>query len=442
MENRLYIGIALLAVLTACRREVPETVFRTVETDPLPTRSLLTDTDIETKKTCITLGAYESGTLAASAHFTTGLEAMALDLTPGKTYTVYALVNMGDQTSSLPLDENDLESLTYRIPSYTDGSESLNARGLPMAGKLEYTGATSVIPVDRLLAKVTANLSCGWTGAAIRSVKVCNLNRVLLPFGEASSVEDWTEEEYQTGTGTAEGTFVFYVPENRQESIGGIAESIDRSPDRNAEVQSRSGRLTYLETVAEGTGLYSGSVTYRSYLGQDALTGVDICRNAHYIWTIHYLADGLQYDDWKHENELTDTRFLYWENHPDDREVHDTLQVGDYGTKAGNLWYPEDFVLGDATGTQRIQGTYITSDLLPDYIGYTIDTERFVLYRYFSSVIWFKVGSTDLPAGDYETRFYYLDRTDLCLSAWLHVRDDSDLHIDDGWDDGGEQELD
>ena len=285
-------------------------VFRTLDLSfqDLPTRSLLTAPDIETKKTGVTLAAYAGGTLAASGHFPTGLDAMSLSLDPNKTHTIYALVNMGDMTASIPRSESELASLTYRIPSYTEGTESLAARGLPMAGKLTWPGQGTTIPVERLLAKVTAHLSCEWEGAAIRSVHVRNLNRVLRPFGEAVMAEDWDQQEFHAGAGTASGTFIFYVPENRQGTIDGIRTSREKSPDANDEVRSRSSRLTYLETTVEGTGVYAGTIVYRSFLGQNAVSDFDLRRNARYDWTIRYLSDGLQYDDWKHDNDLIDTQ--------------------------------------------------------------------------------------------------------------------------------------
>ena len=309
--KRLSIHTVLAVLLLAsCGRERPETVFRTLDLSfqDTPTRSLLTAPDIETKKTAVTLAAYAGGTLAASGHFPTGLDAMALNLEPNRTYTVYALVNMGDMTGAIPRSESELASLTYRIPSYTEGTESLAARGLPMAGKLTWPGQGTTIPVERLLARVTAHLSCEWEGAAIRSVRVRNLNRVLRPFGDALMTEDWDQQEFHAGTGTASGTFVFYVPENRQGTIDGIRTSREKSPDANDEVSARSGRLTFLETTVEGTGVYVGSIVYRSFLGRNAVSDFDIRRNARYDWTLRFLADGLQYDDWKHDNDLTDTQ--------------------------------------------------------------------------------------------------------------------------------------
>ena len=313
MRRISYTVLFLAFLLPSCGRLAPqpdrEPIFRTSDAGfgGAPTRSLLTATDIETKRTSVTLAAYAGGTLVASGHFTTGLDAMILDLEPDRNHTVYALVNMGDMTNAIPRSESELSMITYRIPSYTGEDGSLAELGLPMAGRLAWPGQGSVIPVQRLLAKVTADLSCEWEGAAIRSVRVCNLNRTLRPFGEAIREDVWDQQEFQAGTGTASGTFVFYVPENRQGSIAGIKTSQDKSPDRNEEVRTRSDRLTYLETNVEGTGLILGTITYRSFLGGNATTDFDIRRNAHYRWTIRFRPDGLQYDDWKHENDLTGT---------------------------------------------------------------------------------------------------------------------------------------
>ena len=310
--NMRKLSIVLTAILlVSCSREEPETLFRTAETDfsDIPTRSLLTGADIETKKTDITLAAYgEDGVLATSGHFTTNLESLKLELESSRNYTIYALVNMGDLSGVIPRSESALSTLTYRIPSYSEGAGSLASRGIPMAGKLSYPGAGTTIPVERLLAKVTVQISCEWPGAAIRSTKVCQLNRILRPFGEATMEEDWEQQEFHEGTGTASGSFVFYVPENRQGVIDGIRTSREKSPDGNDTVRARKDRLTYLETTVEGTGIIAGTIIYRSYLGRNAVSDFDIRRNARYNWTIRYLKDGLQYNDWKNDNDLIDTQ--------------------------------------------------------------------------------------------------------------------------------------
>lgn len=309
-------ALALILGLAACEKGHPEsgTVFRTEAPSPYgaATRSLLTAPDIETKMTGVTLGAYTDGKLAAKAHFTSGFGSMPLDLESGRYYAVYALSNMGDCTGLLPATESGWNGWTYAIPSYTKGKQSLQSLGIPMAGKLEYAeGKSTAIPLERLLARVTVHAACEWEGAAIQSVRVCNLNRTLRPFGEgaAAGTDDILgEQEYHSGTGAASGSFVFYVPENRQGCISGIKESAGKSPDKNLDVAAKKGLLTYLETTVSATGARQGTMTYRSFLGADAVSDFDIRRNASYEWAVRYLADGLQKNDWKHGNSLQPAR--------------------------------------------------------------------------------------------------------------------------------------
>ena len=115
MKRISILTVLVALILSACNRERPEIVFRTL--DPgfrdLPTRSLLTAPDIETKKTGITLAAYgEDGLRAVSRHFTAALDALVLELDPSRTYMVYALVNMGDMTSSITRLASVLELFT------------------------------------------------------------------------------------------------------------------------------------------------------------------------------------------------------------------------------------------------------------------------------------------------------------------------------------------
>ncbi len=278
------------------------------------TRSILTDPDIETKATCVTLAAYTGGALDAFGYYTNP-QSMTLSLVPGRTYTVYALVNMGDMRSALPALESSLGNLTYTIPSYTSGSTSVNTRGIPMSGSIDHvagSGGSTVIPVRRLLAKVTANLSCDWDGATIASVKVRGMNGRLLPFGDsaAGSASDILPEvEYSAGGGASSGTYVFYVPENRQGTVEGITDSAGKSHERNATVDAMRERLTYLETSVSTTGTWTGTVTYRSYLGRNATTDFDIEGNARYIWTVVFRENELQESTWKRETDLSFTTY-------------------------------------------------------------------------------------------------------------------------------------
>ena len=323
MKRRIIPILAMLVFFGACtEKTVPEeertvAVSFTAEGPSLwavGTRSILTNPDIETKVTCVTLAAYTGGALDAFGYYTSPYS-MVLSLVPGRSYTVYALVNMGDMRSSLPALESGLEGLTYTIPSYTGGSTSIDARGIPMSGSIGYTmgsGDSTVIPVRRLLAKVTAILSCNWDEATITSVKVHGMNGRLHPFGDSAaqgSSDMLPEVEYSVGGGVSAGTYVFYVPENRQGTVYGITDSSDKSHERNATVNAMRGRLTYLETSVSTTGTWTGTVTYRSYLGRNATSDFDIEGNARYIWSVIFREDELQESTWKRETDLSFTTY-------------------------------------------------------------------------------------------------------------------------------------
>ena len=304
-------------------REIPKYSFGLEEIEPytIETRTALTDANIETKKTGITLAAYTGGQLYAKQHYTSSLTAMSLALEKGYTYNVYALVNMGDMTPSIPQSESAIASITYTIPAYTGGSNSVNSLGMPMAGVLENlsvtssTSGTKTVPVKRLLAKVSVTLNCNWAGAKIASVKACNMNKVLKPFGTSAasgSSDILSFQDITSVSSSSQGptlSTVLYVPENMQGTVSGISTSMQKRPDGgNSTIANNQGKLSYLEVAVTGTGAYTGSVTYRSYLGNNATTNFDVARNTHYVWTITYQENGLQNDNWKVDNNLSDGR--------------------------------------------------------------------------------------------------------------------------------------
>ena len=296
--------------------------------DGVRTRTLLGGSNIESKNTCITLAAYTGGKLYGAQHYTSSLTSMDFNLRTGDSYDVYALVNMGDMTAAFGADESSVASIRYSIPSYTGGESSVNTAGMPKAGfrSLNVTASTTgtiAIPVKRLLSKVTASLACHWDGAVIRSAKVCNMNRTLSPFSGAmahgasraavspADILPFQEIHGATENNASSLTATFYVPENMQGTVPGITSSSDKCPDGgNPSVSTRQDVLTYLEVFVESSGNYGGSVTYRSYLGNNATSNFDLARNTRYDWTVDYFEDGLLTGDWKKEGDLTDNRYL------------------------------------------------------------------------------------------------------------------------------------
>ncbi len=330
--RRLCVIATVLSVLLSCSREAPippvgnrdgGLFALSIEEgwgEPLRTKSCLgTPSTIESKLTSVCLGIYRGGNLYDTKYFTSSLGAMPLRLDNGDSYTIYSLVNMGDVRSLFPALEMDVPDLTWALSSFTNSSSGVVSRGIPMAGSLEYTagsGGTTVIPVKRLLAKVTLSISCDWPGGSISRASICQANGRLLPFGTsaARSDGDMTEalEDYETGLSGTSASVVLYVPENMQgDAISSIPNASYKSPDRNSWVEANIDRLTYLEVEVTGSGLYDGSMVYRHLLGNNATTNFDIRRNCAYTWTLRYDEGHLSFEDWKHDSTgLDDLREL------------------------------------------------------------------------------------------------------------------------------------
>ena len=358
--NRIRMGAAaalLLSLTLSCRREMdnglPEPPLHTsgtrisfyvedLQLTSSSTKTVLTDPDIETKVTTLTLAIYRSdGSLSESAYYTSGFDRMNFLLEMEQSYTIYALANMGDMRLSFPetiSSEESLAGIQYLIPGYTVQENSIERQGIPMVGKLVYTldnyqVQELSIPLRRLLAKLAVDLSVHWDGA-ISSIKICGLNRRLSPFGTSRALDSsdiLADEEMAPGTDAGEGTFVFYIPENEQGSIAAITSSSDKSPDNVSEITpEKAALLTYMEVSVEGRGNYEGSMTYRSYLGRNATSDFSITRNCRYSWKVDYLADGTFQDDWKHENELAwwSQRYKIQVNNSSQKSV--SVYLGEY----------------------------------------------------------------------------------------------------------------
>lgn len=268
-----------------------------------PTRSILSSGGIEDRITSIAIFIYNENRLVDSGYFENDFSGMKFNLVSEEEYDIYALANMGDLRSSMPSDRSvqSPDLLIWNIPSL----QSVNTAGLPMSGKIESFKAgtdTPVIPLKRLFAKITADISFGYSGASVSSVKILNMNSRLCPFSiSAASSPSHIMSEGEMNDGT--GTYVFYVPENMQGQIGSASESHEKNPDLDPDINALKEVLTYMEVKVslDGQNGRSGTVTYRSYLGNNDTKNFDIQGNCRYNWRITYLEDNLQHDDWKVE---------------------------------------------------------------------------------------------------------------------------------------------
>ena len=341
----------LLLSFTACVKEVsidtPEPIdrvssgkgFSILIEDPhvQKTKALIMDDPsaeyydrFENKVNTATLAAYNSsGEKVSDGYFvndsnqTLLIDGMPLDDLLEGVYTVYALINMGDMRSSFPASiGSSFESgFTYTITDY----DALSTMGIPMAGKLvinaDDVNASTAIPVKRLMAKVSVEMTVNWPGR-IKALRVGNMNKVLKPYyfdaatptagSAAGSASDLIAIQSATVDSSVEdyAEFTFFVPENRKGVIAGVTDSSDKSHD-NAAVTMKD-LATYIEVEVEGTHpSMVGKITYRSYLGSNSTSDFDVRRNCRYTWRIGYEKDGMYNDDWKHENDLNWSEYRF-----------------------------------------------------------------------------------------------------------------------------------
>ena len=323
MKRGMIAAVAIAVSLTGC--------FKVEKIEPEPesgrlvkctfttgvsgeSKTTLTSDGIETRITDLMIAVYRGGKLFSHQYWSSAPGSIELLLQEKVAFVIYAWANMGDFSADLPLNESGMADLSYTVPSF----ESVNQKGFPMSKVFRFKpglSATDTILLERLFAKVTVNLECKWPGGQIVGARLGNLNRKLKPFKD-SAITDPSNDVFEgtpesdTAAGGTSATLVLYVPENRQGTIDEIASPEDKSHDKTADVNAIKERLTYLEVEVSGNSLYQGSITYRNYLGENATDSFDVVRNTSYIWNIEYYENSLSKDEWKYENELTDTRYL------------------------------------------------------------------------------------------------------------------------------------
>lgn len=325
------------------------------------TRSILQEDSIESLVTDITLASYgPDGKLTNVLYYGDVDGPVSLYVEGNGPNDVFALVNMGDMTSSFPSSKADVGGIVYSVGSYDQVAE----RGIPMCGVLEgyvyQRGTLLSLKLERLFARLNVRiLHTGLTGGqnsdifaynlANRSLHLRQANRTLMPFDPAGSralssedvmhVSDYNSdmsswEQYQgslkpsdVGPGLGyvkDTTIVLYVPENVQGCL--LPENEDpyeKVADRIGELEDGryKGLCTYLEYHASkpdnGTGYY-GDVMYRCYLGEDNVSDFSVRRNSRYDLVMNFTDEGFFMDGWKvtRGDNWVDNRMLYFVDEP------------------------------------------------------------------------------------------------------------------------------
>lgn len=324
-------------------------------------RSILSEESVETMITDVTLASYDAeGKIVNTLYYDMPGESMLLYVSGKTVNDVYALANMGDMTGAFPEDEAGVADIVYDLGSY----EEVSRKGIPMCGVLKgcayEEGLVRTVQMERLFAKLNVRilhtgLSDGQTethwayNLANRSLYLRQANRRLVPFadegsraelpGDVLEVSDYNPDladfdKYEGSLNRSDfgpgieyvkdTTVTLYVPENVQgRLLAGNTDPYAKDALSISDIDGRSyaGLCTYLEYNAskpdKGEGYY-GDVTYRCYLGEDAVSDFSIRRNSRYDLTMNFTDGGFVLDGWKvvRGDNWVDTRTLCFVDDP------------------------------------------------------------------------------------------------------------------------------
>ncbi len=300
----------LAATVDSCSADLPEnsgSAFMRIMTVPegMGTRSVLEETgEFEDRVNSMTIAAFDSNTgyLVGCAYPQAGN--WGINLPTDRTYRIYLLANMGDQTGMIPAEASGMEGFRYDLVSYS----RLKENGLPMvcdtltAWKPELT-----LDLRRLMAKLAITVDKGNMSEmggggeeAFRNhrIAVHRIVRILTPFAEggsaAQSEADFftlDEVEYDTfSDATAEESeeMLLYVPENVQDT-GLVGKEL-------CTYVSMSGRKD-----GSTDGVY-GDLVYRFIPGSDKASGFGLKGGKRYDITLKLTWNGMYAEgDWKVE---------------------------------------------------------------------------------------------------------------------------------------------
>ncbi len=282
------------ASCTAPDELFPDNDFMSVTAVPddfnIETRSRLPESsEFEDLISNINFLAYDDGTgELVSSCYCAGSE-LSVNIPKERTYHIFLLANMGDQTGKVPVNMKtpEFESFRYVIPGY----EYMSANGIPMVCDIVTPWKSSLtLSLRRLLAKLEIRvdksdiIASGGGGAnSFRNTRLMveRVAKALYPFAPGGSRAKGADDLF-TGSAVEQAyfgsadlvtseTLVLYVPENMQ---GTLLPEGTSSMDKSESNASLSGEdlCTYvqLEGVKDGTtdGV-SGSLLYRFFPGTD-----------------------------------------------------------------------------------------------------------------------------------------------------------------------------
>ena len=244
---------------------------------------------------------YERGVLANSLYMEDCTD-VAVVLNAGMTYNIYILANVGRVEPFLK-EEDFMENYTFSITGLSEIGEYL-----PFAGSLkdvyvDRSGQRFSIILERLVSKVVFSVDkSALVGLEVTSVRLCQSAMSVDPFCEGGSSAlvkgdvadgDFCNECDLEKLNNA-GSVCFYALENCQGIL--LPDNSDPWEKIPARLDDKAELCTYLEVECrfDGSGLCSGDIVYRLFLGQDNCSDFNLVRNSVLNVSLCLTVDGMK----------------------------------------------------------------------------------------------------------------------------------------------------
>lgn len=245
--------------------------------------------------------AYSRGVLAGCL-FVEQEDKASMELNIGASYNIYVLANVGC-VDPLIDEEKLIEEYVYGISSLQDIKDYV-----PLAGSLknvcvEESGELFSVDLDRLVSKIVFSIDkSALAGLKVTSVRLRQTSLSVRPFCEeksaAVSASAVVDGDYCTAddlNALNNGEKVtFYAMENRQGVL--LPHNDDPWNKTPLSLDGKADLCTYLEVECslDGSGLCSGDVVYRLYLGRDNCSDFNLDRNCVLQVSLCLTMDGMK----------------------------------------------------------------------------------------------------------------------------------------------------
>ncbi len=250
-----------------------------------------------------------------------------IQLVSGAEYSFYALANCGERIEpdggGWDADESSMDRLKIRFPDIDGG-----VRNIPMAAALKDRSVSGVsYTIDISLVRLVSRIVFSYvpdggldaSGISITGIRLCDAAMQMSPFSERSKAADSDVADgdfgsaEDLGTINGGGSIEFYAFENCWGDL--LAGNTDQKKKVPEEVGNITGP-TYIEVSCafSGDGLLLGEITYRIYLGADAVGNFDLTRNSSYRIQLLGSKNGLDEISWRIDKDISYNDYLVkWE---------------------------------------------------------------------------------------------------------------------------------